>query len=112
MGGEKRSGYLLGCRAKTMKDVFSRQIYTVPFNHDIENDQQECYFRYMELMPCARHIRIENQAGEEFLFQIRGRKVLPFNGLRVEYHFKYLGILNRIKYFFLDLWDDLRGKEY
>lgn len=105
-------GNLEGYCTKTHTMLFSETIYTVPLNHDIENDQQECYFESMEFLPLYRDILIYNQAGDQYLFEIRTHKVSKFSGNRIEYHYAKLGMLNRIKYFFQDLWDNLTGKKY
>ncbi len=108
----RHCGHLKAYDAKTMELIWSEEIYSVPFNHDIENDKQECYFETMQFLPCYRDILISNQVGEQYLFEIRTHKVSKFIGGRLAYAEEKLGLLKRVKYFFQNTWDNLTGMKY
>ncbi len=72
-----RCGLLEGIDIKTGRGIFIEIIYRVPFNDEIEDDTQECYFTRMVLLPGQQDILIENEVGDKYLFNLKRRDTRP-----------------------------------
>ena len=70
---------------KTEKGQWRRVIYKVPFNSEIEDDTQECYFTRMVLLPGEKDILIENEAGDKYLFNLKRRETRPLTVSEADY---------------------------
>ena len=70
---------------KTEKGQWRRVIYRVPFNYEIEDDTQECYFTRMVLLPGEKDILIENEAGDKYLFNIKRCETRPLTVVEADY---------------------------
>lgn len=99
-----RCGLLEGIDIKTNRGIFLEQIYTVPFNDEIDDDQQECYFTRMVLLPGQQDILIENEAGAKYLFNLKQRCSRPLTIPEADYRPERVsmgeGIKDVVKFFF------------
>ncbi len=78
-------GELWGIDLKTGQALWDRVIYKVPFNGEIDDDTQECYFTCMVLLPGEKDILIENEAGDKYLFNIKRRETRPLTVAEADY---------------------------
>ncbi len=84
-GRPERCGYLDGIDIKTNAGLWVRQIYSVPFNDEIEDDTQECYFTRMVLLPGQQDLLIENEVGDKYLFNLKRRDTRPLSTAESDY---------------------------
>ena len=78
-------GELWGIDLKTGQPDWKELIYKVPFNGEIDDDTQECYFTRMVLLPGEKDILIENEAGDKYLFNIKRRETRPLTVAEADY---------------------------
>lgn len=100
----ERCGFLQAIDLKTGRRQWDEEIYHVPFNPDIEDDLQECYFTRMILLPGEQDILIENEAGAKYLFNIKSGKATPFTGKESDYQAPHVSLFERIKDACRELW--------
>ena len=70
---------------KTGKSQSKELIYKVPFNGEIDDDTQECYFTRMVLLPGEKDILIENEAGDKYLFNLKRCETRPLTVAEADY---------------------------
>lgn len=95
---------------KTGKELWSERIYTVPPDLSVVGDLRQCYFKHMKWMHTKRDIWVTNQYNQEFLLDIRTRKVRPYEDNYFQTRYSWKG---RFKDFLLDIVDFFtRRKSY
>lgn len=103
-----RCGHIKANDIKSGSLLWGETIYTVPFNPDIEDDTQECYFTRMEMLPGAQDILIENEAGAKFLFNLKQQEVRPLIGKEGDYRPAPLSFFERLQDEIKEWWRKFR----